>query len=402
MRAHVATALAAAHVPADQRADLAEELFGHLVERWRALVTDGVEPDRAARRAIVEFGGARRIGQDLTRAYHGHFWASTVGVLLPAVGARVPQPRAVWWLGVSLRFYAVVYALLSAALALNASPMIALVLLLFAVPAIAFLFLAAAALPRRQRWALDLALVVNVIGLVLGLREMFTTPGLFSLNVVASGLILAIAAVERQTLGRWVRRSRPVRNTLAIAILVVVLGFFVLPAAARDLPDPTQAQPDDLYVELAIECHPRRVILTADVRWDRTSLLPGGLANLDQYGDVLVLDQSSEQVWRLDNSPTLVQPNNGNTVAEPGEAYAPNQERTVLALRGMHVIQIGWDALEPGVTYRATWIFIANDDIRDPDMLQVGVEYIHADRFRWETLADCARGIHEPFVSDWP
>jgi len=68
----------------------------------------------------------------------------------------------------------------------------------------------------------------------------------------------------------------------------------------------------------------------------------------------------------------------------------------------MHVIQIGWKTLEPDVTYRATWIFVANDDIRDPDMLQVGVEYIHADRFRWETLADCARGIHEPFVSDWP
>jgi len=68
----------------------------------------------------------------------------------------------------------------------------------------------------------------------------------------------------------------------------------------------------------------------------------------------------------------------------------------------MHVIQIGWDALEPDVTYRATWIFVAGDDIRDPDMLQVGVEYIHADRFRWEALADCSRGIHQPFVSDWP
>lgn len=402
LRTHVASVLASAQIPSAERDDLAEELYSHLVERWQYLVAGGADPTEAARSAIRGFGRAERIGHDLTRTYRGRFWASTVGVLLPAVSTRQPQPRIAWWLGVSLRFYAVVYAFLSVAVAVTVSPVIAILIVAVAVPAVTVLFLAAAALPRRQRWALDLAVVANVIGLLIGARAMLWTPGLISLNAIASGLILAIAATERATLGRWVRPSRPVKNALAVAILVLVLGAGFLPAAARELVDPTQARPEDLHVDLAIECRPRDVVLTADVRWDRTSLIPGGIANLRQYGDVLVLDQSTEQVWALANYPTLIDASTGRVAAEPDEAYAPNQARTEQALRGPHVIQINWDALEPNKTYRATWTFTASENDASPEPLQVAVEYIHADRFRWESLVDCARGVHQPFISDWP
>jgi hypothetical protein len=402
LRAHVASVLASAHVPSAERDDVAEELYGHLVERWESLVADGTDPMDAARRAIEGFGSAEHIGRDLTRTYRGRFWASTVGVLLPAVPSSQRQPRIAWWLGVSLRFYAVILAFLSVGVALNISPLIAMLIVAVGIPAVTLLFLAAAALPRRQRWALDLAVVVNVMGLVVGIREMLATPGLISLNVFASGIVLSAAASERRTIEAWVRRSRPVKGALAVAILLVVLGAGFLPAAARELADPTQARPEDLHVELAIDCRPRDVILTADVRWDRISLLPGGLANLRQYGDVLVLDQSTEEVWSLANYPTLVDVSAGRVVAQPDEAYAPNQERTVQALRGPHVIQINWDVLEPNTTYLATWVFEASDNANDPEPLQVAVEYIHADRFRWESLVDCAQGLHQPFVSDWP
>ena len=402
LRVHVASVFASAHVPSAERDDLAEELYGHLVERWESLVAGGSDPMEAARDAIRGFGRAEHIGHDLTRTYRGRFWAATVGVLLPTVPAGQPQPRIAWWLGVSLRFYAVIYAFLSVAVAVSISPVIAILVIAVAIPAVTVLFLAAAALPRRQRWGLDLAVVVNVLGLLVGAREMLSTPGLISLNAIASGIILAIAATEGRTLDRWVRRSRPVKNALAVAILLVVLGAASLPAAARELVDPTQARPDDLHVDLTIECRPRDVVLTADVRWDRTSLIPGGIANLRQYGDVLVLDQAIEDEWRLENYPTLVDVSTGRVAAEPDEAYAPNQERTVQALSGPHVIQINWDALKPNTTYRATWVFAASDDVVTPEPLQVGVEYIHANRFRWESLVDCNQGVHHPFVSDWP
>lgn len=84
LTAHVDAVLAAASVPESERNDIGDELLGHLVERCEGYIAAGVEPDAAADRAIAEFGPAPRIAHDLTRAYRGRLWASTIGALLPA------------------------------------------------------------------------------------------------------------------------------------------------------------------------------------------------------------------------------------------------------------------------------------------------------------------------------
>ena len=403
LRGHVDRVLRTAHVPATERESVADELTGHLVERWQSLVRDGLDEAAATERAIRDFGTADRIGRDLTRTYHGRLWASTIGVLLPAAVPRAPQPRIARWLGVSLRFYAVFAGLATALIVGGLSPVAATFWLAFGLASTALMVLAAMALRRRQRWALDLAIVVNVIGLLYGLYHMLTTPGLFSLNVVFSGLVLAIALTQRDRLGLWVRRSRPIRNGHAVAIFVVILGGSLAPAAARELPDPTQAGPDDLHVTLAVDCGDRVTTVTADVRWDRVSFLPGGLANLDQYGDLLLLENSPNDRWEYDSYPTLVDLATGRVVAEPDEWYAPNEAR-LEAFEGpaSAPIQINWNALEPGRTYRATWE-LRRFSAPDVDTtFAASVEYLHADQFRWEQLVDCMGGRHEPIVSDWP
>lgn len=403
LRAHVEAILRASHVPAGQAEDLAEELYGHLAERWAALVRTGRHDSSAADEAIRDFGTPWRIGGDLTRTYHGRLWASTIGVLLPGSNLRGPQPRIAWWLGASLRFYGVITAIGTVAIAASISPVRAAVALFFGVLSTALLFLAAAALRKRQRWALDLAIVANVVGLVYGLSAMLTTPGLISLNVIFSGLLLALAATERQRLGLWVRRSRPIGNALSLAILATVLGGSMALAMARDLPDPTQAGRDDLHVILRIECSRERVAVSADVRWDQVSLLPGGLANLDQYGDLLLLENSSSDAWEQETWPELVDVEKGIVVAEPDEGYAPNQPKLeTFDGPAIAAIQINWDALKPGRTYRATWELRRFDRPGKDASFAASVEYIHADRFRWEEVVDCQRGGHDAFVSDWP
>ena len=77
LRAHVGAIVDRARVPPAARDDLAEELFGHLVERWRAHVADGLAEDEAAQTAIAEFGSAGSLGREFGRTYHSRMWAST-------------------------------------------------------------------------------------------------------------------------------------------------------------------------------------------------------------------------------------------------------------------------------------------------------------------------------------
>ena len=401
LRGHVASVLASADVPRAELEDLAEEMYGHLAERWRALVDDGANPSAATTRAIWGFGSARRIGRDLTTTYRGRFWSATVGMLLPAGARSAVPPGIVWWLAASMRAYAVIALIYGTSQVLSLSPVRAAIVGVAAVAWAGILFIGAMALARRQRWGLDLAIVANVAGLLFGLGHMVTTPGLFSLNVLASGAILVAASGRGKVLGGWVSGSQSIRNGLAIAILLAAMAGNVVPVVASDVGDPTQAGRDDLHVDLALDCQPMRVVLSAKVRWDRTSLLPGGIGQLSQYGDVVVLDHSSEEVWRLDNYPLLVDSATGETVAEPDIAFAPNQQRTIETLRGPFAIQIPWNALEPGVTYSTEWVFV-HSGTPSAETLAVAVEYIHADQFRWEAPADCDGGVGEPSISDWP
>lgn len=402
LRAHVAQVLAYAHVPERDRDGVAEELYGHLVERWRAFTDGGMEPARAADEAVRSFGAARHIGSDLTRSFRGRFWASTIGVLLPVATVRGPRPRIAWWLGASLAVYAVLGGFHALAVAANSSPLRAVVVSLLGLGTTAIYLLAATALARRQRWGLDVAIIANVIGLVTGWTMMLSTPGLISLNVVFSGALLLIAATERERLGRWVRRSASVDGALAVTILATLLGGAIAPAAAREIPDPTQSAAHDLHITASLTCAEREVAVSVELRWDRVALLPGGVANLRQYGDLLLLENSLDDAWEIAEYPLLVDVATGETVAEPDEGYRPNSARLEELEGGPSAIQIAWDALQPGHTYRTTWVLRKFDDPTADGTFGAAVEYLHADQFRWEQLVDCMGGRHEPFVSDWP
>jgi hypothetical protein len=398
LRGHVGRVLRSAHVPAAERDELAEELFGHLVEAWETLVQDGLTESAATDRAIRDFGPAERIGRDLTRTYRGRFWASTIGILLPATSSRAPQPRIAWWLGASLRFYGIFAAIATVGIAANATPVRAVVVLVSGVAATAVIFVAAAALGRRQRWALDAAILVNIIGLGYGLWTMATTPRLISLNVFISGILLVAAATERARLGRWVRRSRPISTALSLAILASILGGSASAAMIDGLPDPTQADPDDLHITAWMTCRddvPQGGTVTVELRWDRLDLLPGGIGRMNGYGDMLVLEMQPLMAAPFGYS-TLHDVETGEAVAEPivippaGDRVLENE-----SLNGPAMIGIEHHRLEPGRPYRLTWEFDAWDDV-DMRELQAGVEYWHLDDFRVESLIDC-----DGTVLDW-
>lgn len=402
LRAHVASILAAAHVPRSDRDDLAEELFGHLAEGWQALVDSGTEPMAATASAIRDFGHSRHIGQDLTRAYRGRFLASTIGVLLPVTATTPTIPRIAWWLGASLRFYGVVLALLTVATSAELSPLRAIMVMATGVPAVAVLFVAALAIGRRQRWATELAIVVNVVGLLFGLWEMLSTPNLLSLNVIVSGILLAAAHRERPTLARWVRRSRSIPTRLSVPLLAAAVGGFILPGAAAGLPDPSQAGPDDLHISASMACREtptRGGTVTVEFRWDHTSVLPGGLANLSNFGDNLVLE-IDPTIAAASNYAFLTDRDTGVRVAEPN-MFPPAAEHLMFRddLTGPGVIGIEQGRLEAGRTYRLAWEFDVFGDAALSE-LQAGVEYWHVDRFRTEMLLDCNGTVLDWFGAD--
>ena len=362
LRGHVHGVLRNAHVPATEREGLAEELYGHLVERCQELVREGMEAAAATERAIKDFGTADRIGRDLTRTYRGRLWASTIGVLLPAVQARGPQPRIAWWLGASLRFYGVFAAIGTVVIAAHASPVPAVITLVFGSLATTLLFLAAAALRRRQRWALDMAIVVNVIGLGYGLWTMSTTPGLISLNVILSGILLILTATEREQLRRWVRRSRPISTALSLAIIVSILGGSISAAMTNELPDPTQAGADDLHITASMTCRdalPRGGTVTVELRWDRLDFMPGGVGRMNGYGDMLVLEMHPLMASVFGYS-FLTDVETGEEVAE-SNVFPPSGDRVLQNefLNGPAMIGIEHHRLEPGRLYR-----LASDSTR--------------------------------------
>ena len=98
LRAHVAAILARAAVPPQVRSDLEEELIGHLVERFHAYLADGLDETEASHRAIADFGTPASLGGELGRTYHSRLWASTIGVLLPAITPATSRPGVVGWL----------------------------------------------------------------------------------------------------------------------------------------------------------------------------------------------------------------------------------------------------------------------------------------------------------------
>jgi hypothetical protein len=160
LRAHVADLLAGGGIPATTRDDLAEELYGHLIERVIAHRADGMTEADAAAWAIAEFGSVDQLSGDLGAVYHSRLWASTIGVLLPAMAVRDQRPGVIGWLRLTLVVAMLLSALRLIVGAWQATPLRALGTGVAGVIGLVVFALAFHAIARGQRWALWCAIAV--------------------------------------------------------------------------------------------------------------------------------------------------------------------------------------------------------------------------------------------------
>jgi hypothetical protein len=295
LAAHVDAVLARASIPSRDRQDLTEELLGHLIEHCEKLIAAGVEPGAAADRAISEFGAAPHIGRELTRAYRGRLWASTIGPLLPD-RARPARPLAITLLAVQAFALSALYVGSAGWTLVNHSPLHAVLLGLGGAAVSAALLLVGFGLLQGQRWAVLLATLGSVLLVFDGAFQL--TRHTASLSAVLAGASLLALVLTSDRVHRWLSPIRPPRSTGVVGLLLI------LPLAApivERIPDPTLAAPDDLELAVTVDCAATvevwadrarvaepGIVIHVDVRWTRTSLLPAGVANAIPADNVVV------------------------------------------------------------------------------------------------------------------
>ncbi len=417
LHAHVAAILDVSAVPAELREDIAEELYGHLIERVQAYRDAGMDEPAAVERAVRELGGAEQLGRDFRRTYHSRLWASTVGILLPAVAPRGDRPPSVGWLRFTLAVVVVLSGIGLLVMLPQATPVRAVGTLAvdgLGLWAIALAFLA---LARGQRWALWYALFVTVELLLWGIGSVLATDAgsvTIPLGAILSALVLFEVLVDRYRLQAFVAGSRPIGRVMVAALAFSLLLPATVPPALAALPDPTQAGASDLVLTASMRCdrgdvafdgigtvaNTSRATLVADMTWRRSDLLPEGLAGLfhpTDYGDSagfrLVNDAPDAVLpaWMLASNDVPVvdvatgQPAGWFGSTAPSVALLPD---TI----GSFTIGIGLSAIRGGHTLRATWVLTPVADAGAP-WPRIQVAYAHLDHFLLEGTLGCGQTV---------
>ena len=287
LRAHVQAILERASVPPEHRDDLAEELYGHLWQRWQDAAksagpaadgSDGAENSVEA--AIRSFGDPGSLGRDFTRAFHSRMYAGTIGALLPAVadlGDEAPD-------AVMLRLFfgsLLVQDIVLAFVALRTlTPFRLGVTLASLVLSAVVVVLALGALARAQRWAVRLALPAIAVCLVEGCAELLSGPGI-RINLLAVVALIAALPAMGPELAAWTKESHPIRTRLGIPLAALLLGGLLIPPLAPFLPEPTAVGPADLSLHVNAACTVdgsglTTMTATAQIKWDRLDPWPQG------------------------------------------------------------------------------------------------------------------------------
>jgi hypothetical protein len=400
LREHVDRILADAHVPVSDRGDIAAELYGHLVEAWRSLVDRGIPPATAMRHAIRNFGAARPLGRQLPQSYHSRAWASTIGVLLPTDERVDERPPVVTLVSFTLLVAAMVIGVAAIAIAANRSPLQAILVIVLGVMNVAGILLARAGLERAFPWALTIAwgvlLVMGAEGVYTWLRSEGHT---YSITGIMGALLLVILLLNRAEVREWLVKA-PAQDGRSLAIAALVFGPWLLMPLGLALPDPTQASSGDLHLSASMTCDPNAQTgsITARFSWDRVPLLPGGVAHVSGYGDMLVAELPTTLAWVYDY-PFVRDVATQEVVGEPNllppygtavESFHP--EINAPALVG---IEIG--KVRAGHIYELTWPV---DFIRDAEGVEASIEYWHLDRFRTELVIDCSGTVMDQFTDE--
>jgi hypothetical protein len=417
--AHVSSILAGAAVTAAALDDLAEELHGHLVERLRSHLSQGMSEADAASRAIADFGPADRLAREFGRTYHSRLWASTIGVLLPAVVTSGERPRVVAWLRFTVGVAAV---LLFGGLILNASPATPLRALGWTavdLVGLGALVLAYRALGAGQRWALWYAIAVAVVLLAIGIGEVVwpSRPATLTISlgaVLAGGVLLGVRSAWGR-LQAYVSGSRPIGRGLVIALAgSLLLPVFAGPVLAV-LPDPTQASVADLTLRVSMTCdggNPasggpsasgvQRITLVSEATWQRADFLPLGVAGLvpssspqgDGAGFQVINNQPAGAIvptWLLaNNGPQVVDVQTGEAAGWFGASA--QSEALLPPTVGSFTIGIEPAAIQAGHTIRASWL-LAPLSPAGAAWPRIEAAYVHLDRFMLVGSVGCGETV---------
>lgn len=429
LRAHVAAILARAAVPPQVRSDLEEELIGHLVERIRAYLADGLDETEASHRAIADFGTPASLGGELGRTYHSRLWASTIGVLLPAIAPATSRPGVVGWLRFVLGLAIVLTAIGLAVALLTLTPGRALGTDLALAMGLAGLLLAFKALGRGQAWALNYAIATTVLLLIDGVWQVIAPKQSGSI-IIPAGAILA-AGVLWGVLNRWlelkafVAQSARVNRVLGVLLAISLLAPSIVPRALAAMTDPTQATATDLELRISLTCDRgdvallngpllvdrQRATVVVDMTWSHTDLLPSGLVGMVTGSDdgdtsgIRVVDPAANGAfyWDWADGPTIVDMATGAAVGYWGST-SPSVALLPWDMAGSLTIGIGPEAIKLGHTIRATWLLYAAPDGSVP-WPRIEAMYAHLDRFLIAGTVGCGEtvlGRHVPVTDGSP
>ncbi len=419
--AHVDRILDRSAVPAADRDELAEELFGHLWQRWRDEVAAGFDVEAAAAVAIESFGGADELAPGMTRAFHSRLFASTIGVLLPAVVPPDDRPhgftRSRFLLGLVALFTAcgiVVYAWTQ-----PLTPIRELIFLAVNAFSLAMLVLAYRALERQQRWALHLVQLLAATVILAGVVELLLKP--ISISFFAILGLFVLPAARGRVMADWVANSRAVSVGVGLAIAAAVVLPYVAQPVLAFVPDPTVASADDLAMRVTVTCEhgPDGVTggsVQVDLRWNRTDLLPygpfgaiyGGMSNTDNlgissvsgleyYGPPFQFPQGQQQGLGWSAS-SFVDAETGLDASAGEWVYS-----------GSPFFQIGSEGnpIDPGKivaghTYRGTYDFQLQQPTPTEDAPVFQVRYDHQHRWGVEAVAACGQAVDGQSVTTPP
>jgi len=295
LRAQVERIVRAGVVPRRSRADVAEEMLGHLSEAVERLRAAGADEHAAIDQALGDFGETDVVADELARTYHSELWLSTIGVLvggredLPKAPGAIVALRLVLWLDMAL-------AAITAWLALaNGTPVRAVLVAIGAIAYGAGAALALRGLLAGRRWAFRYA--IGVLFLMVGSAwldiDVGTRAGrsVIPVSGIVAACILVYAWASLDRIREFLAGSTPITSRLSLTLGATLLGSVATGLTGATIMDPTQATARDLDMTVAMICgrkdlesgegvlRDRQVVtVTVDLRWRRVDALPFGLA----------------------------------------------------------------------------------------------------------------------------
>jgi hypothetical protein len=402
------------------RADLAEELYGHLWQRWQDALASGMDEEAAADQAIRSFGQPARLSQDVTLAYHSRLYASTIGVLLPTVVVPREKPRAYWtfWLIHFLTFFAIIN--LGVRALMEWTPLRAGVGLAGCLVAYVAVFTAFGAYGARQRWALGFArfelpflfwwgallawsgmpaeqLQASMVGLMVGSVVMAiaqSPPRADDSPGRPAPVRVALSFVPRdwrlRSLSAWMY-DRPIPRRLLVGLSGMLIVGSALPFVALNIADPTQIGPADMQVELSVACTRSTsgdvdtVDVTASFLFRRADLWPNGLmrAGGGPTDEIALAVEGARPNGVPMITPQLTQAATGRdtTDGSPLTFGSTGQDgRSAMALPDS-------TRFKAGHLYEVTWNYSVAPGLRDITPAVFG--YDHLERFYLQSKASC-------------